>query len=416
MKATFVIGANYGDEGKGLLTRYHAMDSLSSNTNCKVLNILCNGGAQRGHTVETKSGLRHVYHHFGSATDLGVPTYMSKEFIVNPIAFRHEYAELIASDVIPSTRFVHSECRITTPFDMMLNQLKEESRGDNRHGSCGYGIYETIERDKIIKPSFNIGFVKNASVKEISTVLKEIYSNVFIPKANLILNSVDCKLNPSDRDRWEHTVLIGYNLIAQFMSDLMFMLSKMTIISGINNETESSLLNRYDHLVFEMGQGLMLDKSNIEWMPHLTPSHTGSENPLRILDRCNLEFIPLELCYVTRTYYTRHGAGPILNGVDKSVINNEMHDKTNVPNEYQETMKYGLLDLVQIKNQIKNDLPHDRNLTVSLAITHINEYNKSVESLIESGIADKMYRSETCFSEDIESFNPEEYTEKYNLV
>lgn len=52
-----VIGANYGDEGKGLVT-----NAITPATGCLVL---ANGGAQRGHTVETKT-FRPVFHHFGS--------------------------------------------------------------------------------------------------------------------------------------------------------------------------------------------------------------------------------------------------------------------------------------------------------------------------------------------------------------
>ena len=53
-----VIGANFGDEGKGLMTDYFA----SKNNNSIV--VMHNGGAQRGHTVVTPEGIRHVFHHF----------------------------------------------------------------------------------------------------------------------------------------------------------------------------------------------------------------------------------------------------------------------------------------------------------------------------------------------------------------
>ena len=37
-------------------------------------------------------------------------------------------------------------CLCSTPYDMMINQIIEESRGINKHGSCGIGIWETILR------------------------------------------------------------------------------------------------------------------------------------------------------------------------------------------------------------------------------------------------------------------------------
>ena len=44
-----VIGANYGDEGKGLVTNYFCKQFADNNQKCAV--ICTNGGAQRGHTV-----------------------------------------------------------------------------------------------------------------------------------------------------------------------------------------------------------------------------------------------------------------------------------------------------------------------------------------------------------------------------
>lgn len=56
-----VIGANFGDEGKGLMTDYFSQKSNS-------IVVCSNGGAQRGHTVTTPTAIRHVFHHFGSGT------------------------------------------------------------------------------------------------------------------------------------------------------------------------------------------------------------------------------------------------------------------------------------------------------------------------------------------------------------
>ena len=82
-----VIGANWGDEGKGLMTDYFSQKPNS-------IVICSNGGAQRGHTVVTPNKVRHVFHHFGSGTFNLADTYLSEDFICNPIIFRQEYNEL----------------------------------------------------------------------------------------------------------------------------------------------------------------------------------------------------------------------------------------------------------------------------------------------------------------------------------
>ena len=87
-----VIGANFGDEGKGLTTNYFAEQFNNQNKKCIV--VCTNGGAQRGHTVCLPSGLRHVFHHFGSGTFQNADTLFPYEFIINPMQFKKEYLEI----------------------------------------------------------------------------------------------------------------------------------------------------------------------------------------------------------------------------------------------------------------------------------------------------------------------------------
>ena len=139
-----VIGANYGDEGKGLMTDYFAAQAVSEGK--KALVIPANGGAQRGHTVTTPEGVRHVFHHFGSGTLAGADTWLPRFFIVNPMIFMSEYEELLGKGAKDFRIYMDPECPVSTPFDMITNQILEEHRGNARHGSCGIGIWETLLR------------------------------------------------------------------------------------------------------------------------------------------------------------------------------------------------------------------------------------------------------------------------------
>ena len=79
-----VIGANYGDEGKGLMTNYFAYKAIEQNKKC--LNVLFNGGAQRGHTVEN-GNFRHVFHAFGAASYQNIDTFYNRHCMVNTLIF-----------------------------------------------------------------------------------------------------------------------------------------------------------------------------------------------------------------------------------------------------------------------------------------------------------------------------------------
>ena len=142
-----VIGANFGDEGKGLMTDYFVSQALDEGR--KPLVIRFNGGAQAAHTVVTPEGLEHVFSHFGSGTLQGVPTYLSQFFISNPTMFVKEHRVLCKKlkGKIPLI-YVHPDSLVTTPVDVWINQAVERARGDARHGSCGLGISETVVRNE----------------------------------------------------------------------------------------------------------------------------------------------------------------------------------------------------------------------------------------------------------------------------
>ena len=139
-----VVGANFGDEGKGLMTDYFCHNATSKNKTCIV--VMSNGGAQRGHTVNLLDGKKHVFNHFGSGTFVGADTYCPSEFILNPMQFVKELEDLQQLLVRMPIVYVETLCRWSTPYDMIINQIVEAARGDKKHGSCGMGIWETVYR------------------------------------------------------------------------------------------------------------------------------------------------------------------------------------------------------------------------------------------------------------------------------
>ena len=153
------------------------------------------------------------------------------------------------------------------------------------------------------------------------------------------------------------------SIIENFIQDFLEM-------SEYVQMAENDIVDNYDSVIFEGAQGLLLDQNNLSYMPHLTPSNTGIKNPLEIIGGRKTA---LEVCYVSRTYMTRHGAGRFDTECKKSHINEAMIDSTNVPNRYQDTIRYGMLVLEDLKNRMDSDLG-SVNGTKSLAVTHLNEY------------------------------------------
>lgn len=358
-----VIGANFGDEGKGLMTDYFCHQAEQRNEKCIV--VLHNGGAQRGHTVTTPTGIKHIFHHFGSGTFCGADTYCSKDFILNPMIFSREFEELKVLGYEPKV-YIHPLCKISTPFDMILNQIVEEHRSGKRHGSCGVGIYETLLRIKEDKYSIFFGELFFLTDEQIRSRLQTIRDEWM--KTRFRMEDIEFISN-----EWAN-IINSSSLIDHYLIDLKFM-------RDISVKANNSILSGYKNIVFENGQGLLLDQNNTEYYPHLTPSNTGCKNALDIISKSfpNKQNLKIEACYVTRTYLTRHGAGRLDNECRREDINNDMFDHTNLPNPHQGTLRYGHLITDNLMLRILEDFKllvgqYSFNSTCSLAMTHINEY------------------------------------------
>lgn len=358
-----VIGANFGDEGKGLMTDYYANEAKKQNKSCLV--VCHNGGGQKGHTVVSPSGLRHVFHHFGSGCFAGADTYLAESFIVNPIIFNKEFKELERKGLVTNC-FVHPGCLVTTPFDMMINQIVEEYRGDNKHGSCGLGVYETIVRN-------------DPSKRPVLTLYDYVYMkdiDIFTWLDDEVLSYLPARLKELGVEtlplKWVEILNNKDNIIRNFINDIREMYEKIMFWC------DTGCMDAYGYVIFEGSQGLLLDQNNTEYMPHLTPSNTGIKNPLDIIN--NRRDLDIEVCYVSRTYMTRHGAGRFDSECEKSVINPNMVDMTNVPNPYQDSLRYGTLDISDLKARVLKDL-NGADVKKSIVFTHFNEYELDCLSL-----------------------------------
>jgi adenylosuccinate synthase len=103
--------------------------------------------------------------------------------------------------------------------------------------------------------------------------------------------------------------------------------------------------------VFEGAQGLALDEHFGEF-PHVTRSMTGL--PYAIVAAAELNIETLQPVYVTRSYLTRHGAGHLeFEGVD---FGGTPVDATNIPNDWQGTLRFAPLNLQMLKHYIGADI------------------------------------------------------------
>jgi adenylosuccinate synthase len=351
--ADVVIGANFGDEGKGLVTDFYAAKYGSD-----ALVVRFNGGAQAGHTVVTPEGKRHVFSHFGSGSFAGASSFLSRFFVCNPILFLKEQRTLGERTAIPTT-YVDGNSPVTTPYDMMINQIAEEARGGGRHGSCGMGFGETIERNSVAE--YAVVYAALAHKDSLRQKLR-LVRDKWLPERLRTLNIASLS------EKWQERVASDA-VIDNFIKDIAFFLQ------ATKPAAPSFLRDTRQRIVFEGAQGLLLDQER-GWFPHVTRSHTGIRNVLVLAEAAGIE--ALNATYVTRAYATRHGAGPLPHELPHLPYP-RITDDTNVANAWQGTLRFGWLDADLLARTIRQDLSDNRTpirLRTGLAITCLDQLDK----------------------------------------
>lgn len=350
-----VVGLGYGDEGKGLTTDW----LTRKRKNCAVVRF--NSGAQAGHTVQREDGIRHVFHHFGSGTFNGASTILSRFFVVNPILFWHEAMDLYRKCGILPNMYVDKDCLVTTPYDVYINQTIEKARDGERHGSCGVGFGETIERAER-------GFaLKVSDLTDIDTLVEklECIKTEYYPER---LKELGIEDNPILLER----------------ADERFLKDAREFCSNVKICKDTEAFEIFEHLVFEGAQGLFLDQDSVDF-PHVTRSNTGLTNVKQLIDGIRAD---VDVYYITRTYLSRHGAGPLLNEINDVT---GIVDKTNVTNSWQGSLRFAPLNYDKMQYAIEEDMLNfkDIDCTVNVMITHCDQSGIVVPESLDS-IIDKV--------------------------
>ena len=327
--AKVIIGGAFGDEGKGLFT-----DFLASESKDHACVVRFNGGAQAGHTVQMPDGRRHVFSHFGSGSFAGLPTFLPSYFVCSPIVFLKELNELQKKQIVP-TVYIDEHCPVTTPYDIMINQIVESARGKNRHGSVGVGFGESLERHGFLEFSLLVRDLGNT--ERLRHILKTIQQDwVYARLSRLGVDEVT--------DEWKVRISSA-DIRERFMEDVAAFLDHVQIVKGEH-------IRSWDHLIFEGAQGLLLDQDR-GWFPHVTRSNTGIKNVVPLAKMAGID--ALDIHYLTRSYTTRHGAGPLPHELQHQPYDNIV-DATNRTHAYQGSLRFAWLDVDLFGDMVMRDV------------------------------------------------------------
>ena len=318
MRTIAVIGKNFGDEGKGF-----ACSRLASSLKNALL-IKHNGGGQAGHTVEDPEGKwRFIHHQIGAGAEYHVPTLFADSFMPDLFQLGKEvkaFTELFGFQPI---LYSEKNAQVSTIDDVLLNMGAEVARGKNRHGSCGMGIEECVQRNAAgyrITLEELVTWTKQDFLDRLKQIRRE-----YTERRAKVLGIYSS--NPY------YEMLHNETVLENFVVEVKENVKLLTLV-----DADRKWLEEFKNLIFETGQGLLLDQDYEAYAPHLTSSKTGIHNPTIFLEKRGLSLE--EAIYVTRPYVTRHGNGPLPCEVKRSELPGVGEDLTNQPNEWQGILRY----------------------------------------------------------------------------
>jgi adenylosuccinate synthase len=327
-RAYIVQGLAFGNEGKGAMVDYlcRAHDAP--------LVVRYNGGPQGSRNVVQPDGSYHTFNQFGSGMFISeVCTFLSKYVLIDPFALMKEAEALERKGIryAQERLFIDPECLIVTPYHQYANRIRELVRGDNRHGSSGYGVGETrrdalqwgtcLQVKDILSDAPALGMLDDIRVHKLKQ-LQECWG------VNREADRLLTELSSEDPRR----IAAFYRLFSQ----------------GIQPMTWAQMAGSYPdaNIVFEGAAGALLDETH-GFAPYITATNTTFDNALELCGEAGLA--PLRIG-VLRTHFTRHGAGPFVTE-DRTLKFPDPHLRAMT--KWQGEMRFGHFDCVAARYAIE---------------------------------------------------------------
>jgi len=319
LSTTVVLGAQWGDEGKGKVTDFFASTADYV--------VRFQGGNNAGHTIvvgEDKLAL--------SLTPSGVLypecTPVIGSGCVIDLGFLKQELEMLKEKNISTKKLVISpNAHVIMPYHKLLDELIEESLGENKIGTTKKGIgpcyADKIQRkgiriqDLLNKNNFSEKVKKN--IEEVNLTLTKIYNQPPLI-AEEIINEFDAYVDT----------------VSEHVAD-----TSLLIANAIKNNKS---------ILFEGAQGTLLDIDHGTY-PFVTSSNTSLGNAAigsgvgpKNLDR---------IVGVTKAYISRVGSGPFLTEQENEIGDYLIEKGAEFGVVTGRRRRCGWLDLISLKYSVR---------------------------------------------------------------
>ena len=232
-----VVGANWGDEGKGKIT-----DMLAQEAD---IIVRFQGGANAGHTIINNYG-KFALHTLPSGVFYGYTTSIIGNGVALNIPILFNELKEITSKGVPAPKILISDrAQIVMPYHILFDEYEEERLAGKSFGSTKSGI-APFYSDKYAK----VGFQVNELFEE-EAVLREKIERVIVQK-NILLEHLYHK-PLIDADELYNTLMEYKEMVAPYVCNVSAYLDK-AIKEGKNILLEGQLgtLKDPDHGIYPM--------------------------------------------------------------------------------------------------------------------------------------------------------------------
>lgn len=197
-----IVGANWGDEGKGKIT-----DLLASKSD---IVIRFQGGANAGHTIINEYGKLALHLMPSGVCHSNITNIIGNGVAFNIPKFMKEYNDVIAAGVPAPKILVSDRAQIVMPYHVLFDQYEEERLGGKAFGSTKSGI-APFYSDKYAKIGFQVCelFDKEALREKLERVLEV---------KNAIITAVYHK-DPIDFDTLYEEICSYADMVKPFVAD-----------------------------------------------------------------------------------------------------------------------------------------------------------------------------------------------------
>ncbi|WP_036482568.1 adenylosuccinate synthase [Myxosarcina sp. GI1] len=283
MANVIVIGAQWGDEGKGKIT-----DLLSRSADVVVRS---QGGVNAGHTVVVRGQTFKLHLIPSGILYPNTECIIGSGTVIDPQVLIEEIDQLKALGVSVDNLYISQTAHVTMPYHRQIDRASEESRGEYKIGTTGRGIGPTYA-DKSERTGIRILDLMNP--KHLHKQLKWTidYKNAILEKLY--------NLPPLDSERIIKEYLVYAERLRSHVVD-----SSLKIYQAVQEKK---------NILFEGAQGTLLD------LDHGTYPYVTSSNPIAGGACVGAGVGPTTIdrvIGVAKAYTTRVGEGPFpteLNG------------------------------------------------------------------------------------------------------